>query len=108
LDREQAERLRLAQENAMITLTTLLAAAALSAGTVPTAPVAAAVGAVTPVASPVAKSSSRYAVRYDQKRDRYCVRDGDSRPLTGTMLSGEQCRTRNDWALRGLELSRKP
>jgi len=88
----------------MITIPALLAAAALAAGTAPTAPVAPpAPNAVTTAT----KSSPRYVVRYDQKRDRYCVR-GDDRPLTGTMISTEQCRSSSDWASRGLMLSRKP
>ncbi len=93
----------------MITLATLLAAAALSAGAAPTAPVA--LAPIAPVAAPTsvkaAKSAPRYVVRYDQKRDRYCVRDGDNTPMTGSILSTEQCRSNSEWASRGLVLSHK-
>lgn len=93
----------------MITITTLLAAAALSAGAAPAAPAAAPTVpiAVAAIASPAPVKSSRYAVRYDRKRDYYCVRDNNGTPATGTMLSTEQCRSSSDWASRGLFLSRK-
>jgi hypothetical protein len=83
----------------MITLSTLLAAAALASG----APAPAA-------AMPVAKSQaqlSRYAVRYDAKTDLYCLRDRTAQPVTGTRLVPQECKTSSQWAELGLTIGRK-
>jgi hypothetical protein len=87
------------QETAMITITTLLAAAALAAG-------APAPDAALPVTKAQAQPS-RYAVRYDAKRDHYCLRDRLAAPVTGTRLVPQQCKTMNEWAAEGLIIGRK-
>jgi hypothetical protein len=83
----------------MITITTLLASAALAAG----AP-------APDAALPVAKAQtqpSRYAVRYDAKHDHYCLRDRQAQPVTGTRLVPQQCKTSSEWAAQGLTIARK-
>lgn len=86
----------------MITIAALLAAATLTAGTVPAAP-----AADVALAAPAKATASRYAVRYDAKRDRYCVLDRQASPVTGSRLVLEQCKTSSDWAERGLTIGRK-
>jgi hypothetical protein len=85
----------------MTILTTLLAAAA-------TLTVATAASAAPNAELPVTKATpSRYAVTYDRKHDRYCVRDRAAAPITGSHLVPVQCKTSSDWAAEGLTIARK-
>jgi hypothetical protein len=80
----------------------LLAAAAVTPAAEAGDPPAASVAAPT-----TAKPTSRYIVRYDAKRDRYCVRERGAAPITGSRLVAEQCKTGSDWAADGLIIARK-
>lgn len=93
----------------MIILATLLAAASFTAAQVPTPATAAAATPATTAAAlpPVSKApASPYAVRYDAKRNLYCVRDRSATPITGTRLNIERCRTTEAWADSGLTIAR--
>lgn len=92
----------------MFTIAALLAAATLTAGTVPASAPASAPAAVDVAsAAPAKASTGRYAVRYDAKRDLYCVRDREAGPATGTMLDRAQCKSSDYWASQGLTVGRK-
>lgn len=98
----------------MFTIAALLAAATLTAGTVPApAPASAPASAPAPTAvdvasaAPAKASTGRYAVRYDATRDLYCVRDREAGPATGTMLDRAQCKSSDYWASQGLTVGRK-
>ncbi len=82
----------------MFIIATLLAAAAPVADA-PTLP------ATSPVATQ--STSSRYAVRYDRKTDRYCVRDRNASAPTGSRLVPQECKTSDAWAAEGLNIGRK-
>ena len=83
----------------MIKIAALLATAALTAGTASAAPNA---------ELPAAKSdTARYAVSYDRKHDRYCLRDRTALPATGSRLVPTQCKSSADWAAEGLTIGRK-
>ncbi len=82
----------------MFIIATLLAAAAPVADA-PTLP------ATSPVATQ--STSSRYAVRYDRKTDRYCVRDRKASPPTGSRLVQQECKSTDAWAAQGLNIGRK-
>lgn len=86
----------------MIALLATAALSVLSAGAPDTAPAPAAAATIMPAAK---APTSRYVVQYDQKHDRYCVRDRDATPVTGSMLVRTQCKTRTDWAAEGLNIS---
>jgi len=76
----------------------LLAAVTLSAAVTPSA---------ATTAQPAKSSASRYAVRYDQKSDRYCLRERSGTPSTGSHIVLERCKTRSDWAANGLNLAQR-
>jgi hypothetical protein len=77
----------------------LLAAAALTTSAAPTTPA---------TAQATAKSApSRYAVRYDEKKDRYCLRERGATAPTGSRLILERCKTRGDWAADGLTIAQR-
>ncbi len=86
----------------------LLAAATLSAAAAPTAVAPSAVApSVATTAQPAKSSPSRYAIRYDQKSDRYCLRERNGTPSTGSHIVLERCKTRSDWAADGLNLAQR-
>lgn len=84
----------------MTLFTTLLAAAATLTG-------ATAASAAPNAEIPVTKAAqSHYTVKYDRKHDRYCLRDRDATPVTGTRLVPVQCKTSSGWAAEGVTISR--
>ena len=87
-----------------MTFTLSLIAAALTAAA--PAPAPALMGDATlPVAKPAA--SSRYAIRFDAERDRYCIRDRSAASQTGTHLPMEECRSKSEWAEQGLTIDHR-
>lgn len=79
----------------------LIAAAAAATATPAALPVVA-----TPPAAP-ARGDSRYVVRYDGRTNRYCIRDRNGVPDTGTHIIAIECRTVADWADNGLTITRR-
>jgi|GEM_PF-6599845 len=90
-----------------MTFTLSLLAATLSAATLgtPATPTPAAPDAVMPTVKPVA--SSRYAVRYDAARDRYCIKDRQAAAATGTRIVLQECKTVTQWAELGLTIDHR-
>lgn len=72
------------------------------------AAVAVAAIAVSATATPAfAKAQGRFEgakVTYDQKTDRYCFHE----TVTGSLIPVTQCRSKAEWALRGLTIRHAP